>query len=262
MISNLAKGIVILFIMTGTAFGAHPLITDDTGTNGKGKFQLEATGEFAYDKEKVDGVKVKDRGYETGIAVSAGILENLDIICGVPYQWARANENGTITSDEDGIADIGLELKWRFFEQNGFSLVLKPGITIPAGDEEKSLGTGRICYGATFVATKEIDPFSFHFNLGYSHNQFKLKADKDGNEADIWHISVAGTYDIIENLQFVANLGIEKNPDKESDTDPSFALLGLIYSLTPDMDVDLGFKTGLSKTETDSALLMGLTMRF
>jgi len=60
----------------------------------------------------------------------------------------------------------------------------------------------------------------------------------------------------------VANLGIERNSDKESSTDPAFALIGLIYSVTPDFDVDLGFKAGLSKTETDSALLMGLTIRF
>jgi hypothetical protein len=262
MISNLAKAIVVIFFMTGTAFGAHPLITDDTGTNGKGKFQLEVTGEFARNEEKVDGVKVKDIGYEAGITVSAGILENLDILCGLPYQWNRTKEDGAIVSDEDGIADIGLELKWRFFEQNGFSLALKPGVTIPAGDEEKGLGTGRICYGATFTATKEIDPFSFHFNLGYTRNQFKLKADKDSNEDSIWNISVAGTYDIIENLRLVANLGIERNSDKESSTDPAFALIGLIYSVTPDFDVDLGLKAGLSKTETDSALLMGLTIRF
>lgn len=262
MISNLAKVIIILFTMTGTAFGAHPLITDDTGTNGKGKFQIELTGEFARDEEKVDGVKVKDTGYEAGITVSAGILENLDIICGLPYQWAKAKEDGTTLFDEDGLSDVGLELKWRFFEQNGLSFALKPGITIPTGDEEKGFGTGRVCYGAIFAVTKEIDPFSFHFNLGYTRNQFKLTVDEKSNEADIWHISVAGTYDIIENLQLVGNLGVERNSDKESNTDPSFALVGIIYSVTPDIDIDLGFKTGLSKTETDSALLMGLTMRF
>ena len=41
----------------GTAFGAHPLITDDTGTQGKGKFQLEMNGKAARDKEILDGVE-------------------------------------------------------------------------------------------------------------------------------------------------------------------------------------------------------------
>jgi len=262
MISNLAKVILIMVVMTGTAFEAHSLITDDTSTNGKGKFQLELTGEFSYDKEKSAGITVKEKGYEAGAAFSAGILDTLDIVCGIPYQWNRTKEDGVIVSDEDGISDIGVELKWRFFEQNGFSFAFKPGFTIPSGNEDKGLGTGRVCYGATFIATKEIDPFTFYINLGYTHNKYKLKEDEDSNEKNIWHISLAGTYQISEKLQVVANIGVERNPDKESGTDPSFALIGLIYSITPDLDVDLGFKEGLSSSETDAALLTGLTMRF
>ena len=262
MISNLAKVIVIMVVMTGAAFGAHPLITDDTGTNGKGKFQLEMTGEFAYDKEKSGGITVKEKGYEAGVAISAGLLDTLDIVCGIPYQWNRTEEDGAIVSDEDGISDIGVELKWRFFEQNGLSFALKPGLTIPSGDEDKGLGTGKVGYGATFIATKEIAPFTFHMNLGYTHNEYKLEEDEENSEKDLWHISLAGTYEVSDNLQVVANIGVERNPDKESGTDPSFALIGLIYSITPDLDVDLGFKAGLSDTETDAALLTGLTMRF
>jgi len=262
MISNLAKVILIMIVMTGTAFGAHPLITDDTGTNGKGKFQLELNGEVSWDKEKSGGITVKEKGYEAGIAVSAGLLDTLDIVFGIPYQWNRTEEDGAIVSDEDGLSDIGVELKWRFFEQNGLSFALKPGFTIPSGDEEKGLGTGKAGYGITFIATKEIAPFTFHMNLGYAHNEYKLEADQESSEKDLWHISLAGVYKVSDNLQVVANIGIERNPDKESGTDPSFALIGLIYSITPDLDVDLGFKAGLSGTETDAALLTGLTMRF
>jgi len=154
MISSLAKVILIMVVMTGTASGAHPLITDDTGTNGKGKFQLELNGEVSWDKEKSGGITVKEKGYEAGIAVSAGILDTLDIVCGIPYQWNRTKEDGAIVSDEDGISDIGVELKWRFFEQNGFSFALKPGFTIPSGNEDKGLGTGKAGYGITFIATK------------------------------------------------------------------------------------------------------------
>ena len=38
------------------AFAAHPLITDDAGTMGTGKAQLELYGEYGHDKE--DGVSV------------------------------------------------------------------------------------------------------------------------------------------------------------------------------------------------------------
>lgn len=262
MISNLAKAIVITVFMTGTAFGAHPLITDDTGTNGKGKYQLELNGEFAWDKEKSEGITVKERGFEAAAAISAGLLDTLDIVCGIPYQWNRTEEDGSVVSDDEGISDVGLELKWRFFEQNGLSLALKPGITIPTGDEDKGLGTGKVCYGTAFIATKDIAPFTLHMNLSYTHNEYKLKEDEDSSEKDLWHISLACVYEVSDNLQAVANIGVERNSDKESGTEPSFALVGLIYSITPYLDVDLGFKTGLSSTETDAALLTGLTMRF
>lgn len=48
--------------LAGTALAAHPLITDDTGTQGKAKFQLEVTGEASNDKERVDGIVTRERG--------------------------------------------------------------------------------------------------------------------------------------------------------------------------------------------------------
>jgi hypothetical protein len=45
----------VILTMAGAAFAAHPLITDDTGTQGKGKFQLEVNSEF--DHEDEDGTK-------------------------------------------------------------------------------------------------------------------------------------------------------------------------------------------------------------
>ncbi|MDY0188586.1 MAG: hypothetical protein RBR16_11745, partial [Syntrophus sp. (in: bacteria)] len=47
--------LICLTASTPTAFAAIPLITDDTGTQGKGKFQLEVLGEYGYEKE--EGVK-------------------------------------------------------------------------------------------------------------------------------------------------------------------------------------------------------------
>jgi len=41
MFKKILTGLAITLLTAGVAFGAHPLITDDTGTQGKGKFQLE-----------------------------------------------------------------------------------------------------------------------------------------------------------------------------------------------------------------------------
>ena len=72
MDKRLAK-ILITFttlLITATSWAAHPLITDDTGTQGKGKFQLELNGQYDRDKENIGKVSVKATGFET-VAPSA-----------------------------------------------------------------------------------------------------------------------------------------------------------------------------------------------
>lgn len=41
--------ILVAALLPLPLFAAHPLITEDTGTQGKGNFQLELTGEHAHE---------------------------------------------------------------------------------------------------------------------------------------------------------------------------------------------------------------------
>ena len=50
---------VLLLIAACPSWAAHPLITDDTGTQGKGKYQLELNGQYDWDEEEVEGVSIK-----------------------------------------------------------------------------------------------------------------------------------------------------------------------------------------------------------
>jgi hypothetical protein len=263
----------IHFSLTTVSHAAHPLITDDTGTQGKGKFQLEVNSEFTYDKEREDvdddGVKdtVKVIGSELATALSYGITDNIDIVLGLSYAWSKTKINGVVdpadsATDVDGISDMSLELKWRFFEKDGLSFALKPGITLPTGDENKGLGNGRASYGLVFITTKELEPWAFHFNLGYTYNNYKLQTDKDANRKGIWHVSLASEVEVIKDLKAVANIGIERNSDKTSNTHPAFILGGLIYSVSENIDIDFGVKGGLNKPETDLTFLAGIALRF
>ena len=117
---------LIILVYQSAAFAAHPLITDDAGTQGKGKFQIELNGEFTYDKEIGLGGTTREAGGELSGIVSYGIIDNVDIVLGVPYQWTKVKEEGVTISDEDGISDISLEGKWRFYDKEGLSFALKP----------------------------------------------------------------------------------------------------------------------------------------
>jgi hypothetical protein len=247
-----------LFTLAGSAFAAHPLITDDTGTQGKGKFQFEFIGEYSHDKE--NGVTTTSSTFPTIPVMSYGTTDTMDIVLGLPYKVSKTEEVGTETR-LSGFGDASLEVKARFYEKDGLSFALKPGVSLPTGDEDKGLGNGKAFYHAFLITTKEVRPWAFHFNLGYIRNEYKLPADEDANRKDIWHVSLASQVEIVKNLKAVANIGMERNPDKTSETHPAFILGGLIYSLTENLDFDFGVKGALNRTETDITYLAGVTWR-
>ncbi|MBI5633459.1 MAG: transporter [Nitrospirae bacterium] len=237
---------VVVLLWAGMALAAHPLITDDAGTQGKGKFQLEINGEYFNDS----GSAVT----EIAAALSAGITEDVDLVVGMPYQLLRIKgEDGHRTTDR-GISDASVEMKWRFFESKGLSLALKPGVTFPTGNDKKGMGDGKISYGLFFIATKEMEPVTLHINFGYVRNRAEFR--------DIWHSSLACEHALTKDLRIVGNIGGETNPEKESNVHPMFLLGGIIYSFTENMDMDFGIKTGLNKAEADYTLLAGLAYRF
>jgi Putative MetA-pathway of phenol degradation len=134
---------------------------------------------------------------------------------------------------------------------------IKPGISIPTGNDEKGLGAGRLGGHLFLIASQELGSWAFHGNLGYIRNENKVDERKD-----IWHASFAATWEVIKNLKLVADVGIERNPDEDANNDPAFIIGGIIYSINENFDVDLGVKGGLSKSETDFSMMAGVTLRF
>ncbi|MCX8070792.1 MAG: transporter [Thermodesulfovibrionales bacterium] len=247
-----------LLFLSSFAYAAHPLSTDDTGTQGKGKFQIEAQSEFVFDKTTDDGIETKTRAGQYQGVFTYGLLENLDIVLGIPYIWGKVKEDGVIVYDEKGISDLSIEAKWRFYEiEDGFSFAIKPNISVPTGDYKKGLGAGKATYGITFITTKEFKPFAVHLNLGYTFNDNKLDERKN-----IWRASVASEVEVIKPLRLVAEIGLQKNPDKLSKTNPAFATGGLIFSVAENFDLDFGIRAGLNKAEADMAVLAGIALRF
>jgi len=247
---------VFLFIAY-PSWAAHPLITDDTGTQGKGKFQLEFNGQYDWDKKDTEDVSVRSTGGQAAVTLSYGVAENVDLVFSLPYLWGKAEVNEITVYDEHGIGDAVLETKWRLFEKNGLSLALKPGISIPTGNYEKGLGAGQLGGHLFLIASQELGTWAFHGNLGYIRNENKIDERKD-----IWHASFAATWEAIKNLKLVANVGIERNPDDDANNDPAFLIGGVIYSINEKFDVDLGVKYGLSTSERDLSLMAGVTFRF
>ena len=73
LLKYVLPAITAVILTSGTAFAAHPLITDDTGTQGQGKFQLEVNGEFGHDREKLDGVETIESSAGLETVLSGGL---------------------------------------------------------------------------------------------------------------------------------------------------------------------------------------------
>ena len=248
-----------LFAIISTAcFAAIPLITDDTGTQGTGKFQIEVLGEYSSDKEHVAENEpwLESQQNGVGVAITYGVTDAVDVVFALPYQFMKIDQ-GSNTQKENGFTDSAVEAKWRFYEKYGFSLAVKPGITLPTGNENKGLGAGKSTYYLYLIGSKESGPWAFHSNVAYIRNE-----NKNDEQNDIWFASLAATREIIKNLKLVGDIGVESNPDRTSVTPPAYILGGFIYSPVENFDIGLGIKGGLNKVETDISIRGGITWRF
>jgi len=249
----------ILILRAVPAFGAHPLFTDDTITQGKGKTQVEMS--YQYDSNNDDGIKT-----ETGrskVQLTYGMLDPLDIILDIPYLFVQQTQAGETTSN-DGIGDITLSLKWRFYgeKEKGLKFAIKPSVTFPTGDEAKGLGFGREAYGITFISTFEREEWCVSANVGYLYNDYGLPSDRDAYRRDIWSASLSGQYEIFEKVWLVGEVGVLTNPNAASDTPLAFINGGLIYELTKNVDLDIGYRYGLTKPMFDYSISGAVTIRF
>lgn len=243
-IFNIFMVIVLAIFCSVPAFAEHPLITDDTGTQGNAKYLLELNSEFS--------TKEINEGGGMAAALTLGIADNVDLCVGFPYQWFPLN----------GMCDIPVEVKWRMSgcDQNGLSFALKPGFSIPSGDEKQGLGNGTFTGGLMVIVTKAWRQGAVHSNIGYTWNAYGLKSDAEGSRKDIWHASIATEIHVTENLRSVFDVGIDTNPDKSSDRHPIYFIGGLIYSVTEKFDIDFGFKRLPNEALPDTMFLTGLTL--
>ena len=259
------SAMLLALLWSAPAFAAHPLVTDDTGTQGTGKFQMELNVESSRDEENEAGITQKETGGIVTAALTYGIVENVDIIVGLPWQWSTLKEGGNMISNDKGIGDTSVDVKWRFLEckDHELSLALKPGLTIPTGNTAKGFGNGKISGGMMLIATKEWQHGAVHCcNVGYTHNSYGQDHDYETLKQDLWHASLATEIKMTAKLRSVADVGLDSNNEKTPDTNPVYILGGLIYSVTENFDLDVGVKAGMNHTERDRTVLAGFTARF
>jgi hypothetical protein len=83
----------------------HPLIGEDTATQGSGRFELEIGNAWTRDGS--------DRSFELGPQLSYGVLPQLDAILRPIWRDQRSTIDGAVFHTR-GAGDTAVDLKWRF----------------------------------------------------------------------------------------------------------------------------------------------------
>lgn len=251
---TVAVSILSWYLVTVAAegHGAIPLITDDTGTQGKGRFQAEFLAEYIPDKKGC----VKSKESKITASLAYGILDTVDVAGSLPYQFMSARGPG-FREKKDRFSDLAFEMKWRFFEGDGFSFALKPGLVLPAADEGKGFGTGKVRYCLNLIASKELGPWSFDGNGGYVRNE-----NSPDERRSLWFFSAAFKREIIKALALVGETGIESNCDGSSSVSPVWIGGGLVYSPGDHFDIGLGIRGGITSPAPAISFRGGITVRF
>jgi len=251
---GLLAALVCCIAVPCAAHAAHPLNTDDTGVQGAGNFQLETTFDDSHDDD--EGVRLRLRSLAA--TLSYGIADSVDLVVSVPHLRSEIRE-ARGTRSEYGAGDAGIQLKWRFYDEDGLSFALKPGVSFATGDADRGLGAGKTIYSALFIASLEREPWSWHFNLGYTRND---SLDSAAIRKNLFTVSGAVVYQAAERLRLVGDIGKSTNGDRHSDSHPAYVLGGAIFSPTEDVDFDLGVQFGLNDVAPDHVYKAGVTVRW
>lgn len=241
--------VAVATFLPAAGFAAHPLVTDDTGTQGAGGFQFELSSDRIRTTE--GGVK-----FRTGLISSTltyGLTDELDIAVGLPYQ--RIDNDGEPKVRGTGDAVVGV--KWRFHEKDGLSIGLKPQVLIPTGNEQRGLGSGKAAYGVNLLASYEVDTCTLLANTGYTYSNNVLGARKS-----IWNASAAVVWNAAPKTRLLLDVGTYRNADPLSSRHPAFAVVGAIYSPHEKLDLDVGIKKGLNSEEVNLVVGVGVTVRW
>ena len=247
----LSAALAGLLAMPLSAQAFHPLITDDTGTQGAGGNQFEVGYDYAKSREA--GASETARGVP--LTYTRGLLDNLDVFVGVTRQ----------TDPVSGWSNIGVGAKWRFHdnEASKLSMAIKPEIVFPVSraDEADGLGNGETSFALTFILSQETAFGAVHVNAGVERSNFADNSITD--RKTVYRASIAPVWEVAEGWNLALDMGIQTNPDRGQDYTMGFIEVGAVYSPSDNLDLSLGIIRDLmdGPVETTSATL-GLTWRF
>jgi hypothetical protein len=239
-----ARALGALALATSAAYAGHPMLSEDTGTQGRGNTEIE----LGYAWSHQDGTSI----FLFQPQLAYGTSSTLDLI--VQPSWTSVDSPDA--PRERGLGDTNLDFKWRFYGAAPWSLGVRAGLDVPTAHSDLGLPHHKVSPHALLVLTGDFNPITFDANLGYAR-----VPDFSAARPNLYHLSAAATYAASERLFFVIDTAVDSNPNSRQATPPAVALAGVIYTARPGLDLDVGYRGRLNSAAPQRQWLLGITYR-
>ncbi len=247
-------------LVPGPTWAAHPLITDDSGTQGPGGVLVESNVNYLKDNQF--------KSTTVPVNVTAGIGETIDLEMDAPYLWL--NPSPSTGSSESGFGDVLFKFKHRFIEREqkdgeGGRLEQSFAYQIlysqPTGNEERGLGAGTAWWGVRMISTTEWNTVEIDANVVYESSG---KALRLGNFTfdDAVIVSIAAKFEQRRPWEPVVELAATRASGTDGVTRIVTGLVGLMYEPSEKYYIDAGVLVGLNRDSPDYGLLAGFGYKF
>lgn len=154
-------------LLPNAGLAAHPLATDDTGTQGTAGVEVELSQQLVRPTSEDS-----DYVLDTGLSIHVGLAESLDIGLTLFYESLVTSDGGW----KSGALNPAVDLKWRFLEAHGAF----PSMAVRLDYKPEQVGpfsSGGHDMGVLLAGSWEMESFSVHLNLGgYAHDLSMEKA--------------------------------------------------------------------------------------
>jgi hypothetical protein len=233
------------------AYAAHPFITDDPKTQGKGNFELQLGTQFS--RTGNDGTTLS--AFQFSPQLSYGLVDTVDLQIRPNYNVAFST--GVDPQHASGFGDVFAGVKWRFFDSGALTSAIGAGSGFPVGNAARGLDAGQSTPFAYLIGMYATEAIQIQSAVGAIRNA----AIPDGR-GWLAHVSAAALWRPRPGLQVGIDVIADQNPIKSAAQWPAGALVGLIYTVTKFLDLDVGYQRGLNQSAPDNQYLFGATFRW
>ena len=244
-VPSLIPAIAFLALAAPAAFAAHPLQTEDTGTQGAGNVEIEN----GLSRARLATTTLTT--YQPQL--SLGLATTVDAIVQPSVVWLNAPPRSAVS----GLGDTNVDGKWRFWGSDPWSLAIRAGVLAPTSEHGLGLPHGQVSEHALLVATWDAAPTTVHANLGVTR-----VPRAPGTRATLAHLSAALMQALDERLILTVDGEVDQDPDPTRKTWPGSLLAGVIWTARPGLDLDVGYQRSFGATIVDRQWMAGLTYRF